>query len=52
LFAKNGGNGQYGGVAIGPGSDTNGEGDVSLGGTTHPGRSTAIGPQCFNQPGR
>jgi hypothetical protein len=35
-----------------PSSGANGEGDASLGGTTHIDCSIAIGLQCFNQPTR
>jgi hypothetical protein len=58
--------GQNGGVAVGAGSDANGEGVALNGGNTndmsggvalnggqdHPGCNVAIGSQCFNVPGR
>lgn len=41
-----------GGEAIGPGAEADGGGDALDAGHTHSGCSIAIGPRCFNHPGK
>jgi hypothetical protein len=41
-----------GAIALGAGSEANGGGDALNGCHTHPGCDIAVGPQCFNEPGR